>query len=299
MGWDGERLIGDCFLDVGGVIGKGGLCARGWERDLARSLAFRRSVRCTSMVKILRSSLLLALACSVPVQAVVSVYVQDVGGVARLEYKCSAGEVVRSFALDVAVDRGRVVVVRDYFRGESTEAVQGYGIFPASLRDHVLVGGNPDIDWTLPAYAPLASVADSPADTLPGLGSAGVTLEFCGLWDTGVSAAKPGQQGVLCVLEITEPALVTVNSNASRGGVISAKPGDVITTVFAEALVTPIRISEVSVEEGTVTVYFSGGELQTASALDGEWTGTGDSDGDYTESIPDGETRFYRVFQGP
>jgi hypothetical protein len=249
------------------------------------------------MLKTIWSTLLIALVWSVPVRATVSVYVQEVGGSARLEYKCSAGEVVRAFALDVSVNRGRIESVRDFFRGESTEEEQGYGIFPASLRDHVLVGGGTQLDWTLPEYVPLASAVDSPEDTLPGVGSSGVTLEFCGLWDVEVSASRPGQQGVLCVLEISEPALVTVGPNASRGGVVSARPGDVIDTVFVQAAVTPVRISEVSVEDETVTVRFSGGELQAAGALDGEWTGTGDFDGEYTEVIRGGETRFYRVFQ--
>jgi hypothetical protein len=251
------------------------------------------------MVRVTQSILLILLAWPVPARAVVTIFVQDVGGAAQIEYKCSAGEMVRAFALDVSVDAGQIIGVRDFFRGESTAEAQGYGVFPASLRDQVVASGGLDLDWAHPDYTPLASAADSPLDTLPGLGSAGVTLEFSGLWDPRVLAARPGQQGVLCVLDITEPALVTLSPNASRGGVVSARPGDSIATVFAEAQVTPVAILEVSVADDTLTVRFSGGELQTATTLDGEWAGTGDSDGEYSESTHDGETRFFRVYQVP
>ena len=251
------------------------------------------------MARIVRLTLLTAWMCSFTVHAVVSVFVRDLGGSVRLEYKCSDGELLRSFALDLSVDRGRILAVRDYFRGESTAAAQGYGIFPASLRNQVLGGDNFDLDWASPDYTPLASFVDSPADTLPGLGSEGVTLEFAALWDVQVAAARPREQGLLCTLEISEPAWVTVTPNASRGGVVSARPGDLISTRFTKAYATPVTILEVSVQGDTVTVRFSGGELQTATAPDGQWSGTGDSDGEYTDSLQGAKARFYRVFQNP
>jgi hypothetical protein len=172
-------------------------------------------------------------------------------------------------------------------------------MFLTSLRDHLLVAGGPPWDWNSPDYSPLASTADFPDDTLAGVGSTGVTLEFAALWDAGVSTAGPAPEGTLCTLEISEPAMVTVSANASRGGVLSATPGETVNSVFAPAWVVPVRVLDVSVVNESVTVRFSGGELQTASSLDGEWAGTGDTDGDYTEVVLNGSARFYRVLWRP
>ncbi len=69
--------------------------------------------------------------------AEVRVYVQDTGGVAWIKYECTAGEVIRAFALDVSVDRGQITGISDFFVGPSSATAQGYGIFPAAFRDHV------------------------------------------------------------------------------------------------------------------------------------------------------------------
>src|SRR6266849_7500051 len=71
--------------------------------------------------------------------ASVRVFVQDTNGVAWLKYQCTAGEVVRAFALDVTVDQGLIFGVSDFFVGVSTTGSQGYGVFPASFRDHATV----------------------------------------------------------------------------------------------------------------------------------------------------------------
>src|SRR5579859_3681003 len=110
--------------------------------------------------------------------AAVHVNVVDTNGVAWIEYRCDAGEVVRAFALDVSVDRGEIIGVSNFFSGVSTSVAQGYGIFPASFRDHVTVTSGTNANWSAPGYSPVAVPADAPAGTLPGLGSSGVTLEF-------------------------------------------------------------------------------------------------------------------------
>jgi len=131
-------------------------------------------------------------------RAEVHVYVQDSNGVALVNYECTAGEVVRAFALDVSVDRGEIIGISDFFRGGSKAGSTGYGIFPASLRDHIAVGAGTNIDWNASAYTPLAAVGDLPGGTLPGLNSSGVTLEFGGLWDPTIAAAIPWVTGTLC-----------------------------------------------------------------------------------------------------
>jgi hypothetical protein len=167
------------------------------------------------------------------------VVVQDSNGVATIKYECTAGEVVRSFALDVSLDKGRIVGISNFFRGVSGVGAQGYGIFPAAFRDHVTVSSGTNANWDVSDYTPLAVVADSPGNTLPGLNSAGVTLEFGGLWDGNTPAAFPAASGTLCTLQISEAAQVSIAANASRGGVVSAIPDLNITPVFVGTFVDP------------------------------------------------------------
>ena len=109
---------------------------------------------------------LLHMACA---RAEVRVFVQNSNGVACVMYQCTAGEVVRAFALDVSVDRGQIIGISNFFRGESRAGATGYGIFPASFRDRITVGAGTNINWNVSGYTPLAVVGDRPADTLPGL----------------------------------------------------------------------------------------------------------------------------------
>jgi len=227
-------------------------------------------------------------------RAEVRIQVEDVEGVAWLKYECTAGEVVRAFALNVSVDRGRIVGISDFHRGESTPGATGYGIFPASFRDHLSVTGGTNVDWDASAYTPLAAV--NPGDALPGLNSSGVTLEFGGLWDPNDPAAVPGPAGTLCALHLSEPARVSVEANASRGGVVSAEPGIVSVPVFVGALVGP-AITGTACSNGELKITFKGGELQTAPSVNGPWTDTGNGSGQYTALVAGGGAKFFRVHQ--
>lgn len=228
-------------------------------------------------------------------RADVRVFVQDTNGVAWLKYECTAGEVVRAFALDVSVDQGQIVGIADFFRGESKSGATGYGIFPASFRDHITVGDGTNINWALSAYTPLAAVRDNPAGTLPGLNSSGVTLEFGGLWDVRVPDAVPGPTGTLCSLQLSQAANVTVAANAIRGGVVSAFPESPIRAAFRGAFVAGPAITSAMVEDGIMVIYFQGGELQTATSLDGPWTDTGQVSGYFLEPLGTNQIKFYRV----
>jgi len=227
-------------------------------------------------------------------RAEVRVFIQGTNGVALVKYECTAGEVVRAFALDVSVDRGAIVGISGFFRGASTARATGYGIFPASFRDHIVVGSATNIDWSGSNYTPLANPADSPGDTLPGLNSTGVTLEFGGLWDPTISAAIPGPMGTLCALTLSQPANVSVAGNVNRGGVVSAFPGTTVQPVFIGGPVGP-SITSAALQNGMMTVLFNGGELQTATALDGPWVDTGDLSGSHIELVGTNQMRFYRV----
>jgi len=237
---------------------------------------------------------LLALSCAAPVSAEVRVHVQDTNGLAWLVYECTAGEVVRAFALDVSVDQGQIVGISGFLRGLSRPGATGYGVFPAAYRDHLSTGSPTNIDWSVSDYTPLAVVADAPGDTLPGLHSAGVTLELGGLWDPTVPDAIPGPTGTLCALELSQPASVSVAANATRGGVVSAFPGLVIKPVFVGAFVGP-SITGVTMQEGIITVQFQGGELQSAPTVEGPWTDTGDIGGSHAEPAATSQMKFFRV----
>jgi hypothetical protein len=244
-----------------------------------------------------RLGLLLTVLMVGPLQAEVRVFVQDTNGVAWINYQCTAGELVRAFALDVTVDQGQITGIFGFFRGESQAGATGYGIFPASLRDHIAVGGGTNIDWSGSDYTPLAVYSDSPENTQPGLNSAGVTLEFAGLWDPGIPTAIPGPTGTLCALQLSQAANVSVAPNIFRGGVVSAFFETIIQPVFIGSPVGP-AITSATVANGVMTVQFHGGELQTAPTAGGPWSGTGDAGGTYQDPIGTNQSRFYRV-RGP
>jgi hypothetical protein len=229
-----------------------------------------------------------------PTLGAVRIFVQDTNGLASICYQCNAGEVVRAFALDVSVDRGQVIGVTNYFRGMSTAAAQGYGIFPASLRDRVTVSSGTNANWTTNGYSPLAVAADSPAGTLPGLNSSGVTLEFGALWDPTVPAAIPPASGMLCALVLSQAANVTIAPNAARGGLIPAPLDVTLIPQFAGALVGP-AILNTTLVNGLLTVLFQSGELEAAPSITGPWTGTGNTSGTYTETLGPQPMKFYRV----
>jgi hypothetical protein len=236
----------------------------------------------------------------VSASAEVRVFIQDSNSLAWVKYECTAGEVVRAFALDVTLDKGRIIGITNFLRGPGTAGNPGYGIFPASFRDHLTVGPGTSVNWNVPGYTPLAVVSDNPGGTQPGLGSAGVTLEFGGLWDPADPAAVPAETGTLCSLSISEQATVSVAANAARGGVVSTNPAVILTPTFAGAVVHPPVpvITGLSLTNGVLSVTFAGGELEKAAAISGQWTGTGNTSGQYTESVAGNTNRFYRV-RGP
>jgi len=238
---------------------------------------------------------MVGLVVATPALAEVRVFVEADNGEALIKYECTEGEVVRAFPLDVTVDQGRIIGISDFFRGESTAVGQGYGIFPAAFRDHLSIGPGTNINWLASGYTPLAVASDDPGDTLPGLGSGGVTLEFGAVWDPALPAAAPGPMGTLCTLQISEGATVSVAGNQSRGGVLSVDPDLALATVFSAAFVQPPEILSVSATNGTVAVSFLGGELETAPGAEGPWTATGDVSGEHNDLLGGAPRKFYRV----
>jgi len=173
-------------------------------------------------------------------RAEVRVYVQNTSGVAWICYECTSGEVIRSFALDVTVDRGQITSISDYFTGPCSATARGYGIFPAAFRDKITVSSGTSANWSVTGYTPLAVVADAPVDTLAGLGTGGVTLELGALWDPALAAAVPASSGALCALHLSQGAYVRVAANASRGGVVASPDGNVVVPTLVAAAVGPL-----------------------------------------------------------
>jgi hypothetical protein len=231
-----------------------------------------------------------------PSRGAVRVYVQDVNGVAWLKYQCTAGEVVRAFALDVTVDHGVIFRVSDFAVGVSKPGALGYGIFPASFRDHATVNSGTNVTYDLTQYSPLAVPADFPSDTKPGLNSNAVTLEFGGLWDPRVPSAIPSASGTLCALHLSQAANVTVTANASRAGVVASPPEVLLAPVFNGAFVdADAVILSSSISNGTIQLTFKGGELETSPTVLGPWSGTGNSSGSFSEPVAASGSKFYRV----
>lgn len=154
--------------------------------------------------------------------AAVEIYVEDVNGLAAIKYACTAEETVRAFALDVSVDAGTIVGISDFHVGESTAADQGYGIFPSAFSRFIEIDAETGevSAWDVNDYTPLADPQDCPEDTLPGLGTTGVTLELGGLWELDDPLAIPGPTGTLCLLQLSDAANVSVAPNICRGGVV-------------------------------------------------------------------------------
>ena len=188
--------------------------------------------------------------------AALRVFVQDANGIANINYQCTAGEVVRSFALDVSVDSGQILGITNFLRGPSTALAPGYGIFPASFRDNVTVTSGTNANWSAPGYNPLAAVTDAPTNTLPGLNSSGVTLELGAIWDPAVPAAAPAASGTLCTLQLSQTATVTVAPNVRRGGIVASPPDLILTPQFVGALVGP-AITSTTLSNSLLTIQSS------------------------------------------
>jgi hypothetical protein len=78
--------------------------------------------------------------------------------------------------------------------------------------------------------------------------------------------------------------------------VVSAEPGASLAAVFAGAPVDPaVIVTGIALTNGIVTISFQGGELESAPALTGPWTGTGDSTGTYTNSVTGVSANYFRV----
>ncbi len=203
--------------------------------------------------------LLAVLLAASPALAAVRITADPNGNTVAIKYDTD-GEKVRAFALDITVDKGKIVGISDFIRGESTAANPGYGIFPANFARFITV--DPDTGevakWDVNDYTPIADPCDIGA--LGGLGTNGITIEMGALYypTEDNSPNAPPNSGTLFKLTVSEPATVTIALNEIRGGVVLTNPE------------TP---ATVTLSQGTAVV---GGGAAAAGGSDyAEWVAVG------------------------
>jgi hypothetical protein len=111
------------------------------------------------------------------------------------------------------VDSGTIDAISDFKVGDDNH---GYGIFPGNFSTFITVDPMTGevSDWGVAGYSPVADGNDPGA--LGGLGTSGITIEMGSLYDT----KAPPKEGRLCTVTCSEPCLLTVTTNATRGNVV-------------------------------------------------------------------------------
>jgi hypothetical protein len=177
------------------------------------------------------SLLLASLLFATPAMAAVRITVEPDGSTAAIKY-ATDGEKVRAFALDITVNKGKIVAISDFIRGESTAQKPGYGIFPGNFGRYISVDATTGevASWDPSGYTPVADPCDPGA--LGGLGTNGITVEMGALYypTDDSSPNAPPTSGTLFKLTLSEPATVAIALNEARGGVVLTNP-DVPATV--------------------------------------------------------------------
>ncbi|MBN1806069.1 MAG: hypothetical protein JW837_12540 [Sedimentisphaerales bacterium] len=149
-----------------------------------------------------------------PGWATVFITATDLGnGVVAIDYSSDETVLVRAFALDITVDSGTIDAISDFKVGDDNN---GYGIFPGNFSTFINVDPMTGevSDWGVAGYSPVADGNDPGA--LGGLRTNGITIEMGSLYDT----KAPPRQGRLCTVTCSEPCLLTVTTNATRGNVV-------------------------------------------------------------------------------
>lgn len=182
------------------------------------------------------SLLLASLLFAAPAMAAVHITVESDGSMAAVKY-ATDGERVRAFALDITVNKGKIVGISDFIRGESTAKKPGYGIFPGNFGRYITVDATTGevASWDPNGYTPVADPCDPGA--LGGLGTNGITVEMGALYyPTGDDSPNaPPTSGLLFKLTLSEAATVTIALNEARGGVVLTNPDVPATVDLAQA----------------------------------------------------------------
>jgi hypothetical protein len=116
---------------------------------------------------------------------------------------------VRAFALDIVVDTAVITDVND-------DVNPDYNIYPGSI---VIAGGEVTEDGNA-----VADPCDYPADTQPGVGSIGVTVEMGALYSPPNDGNGPPSAGDLLKFTVDADCNVSITLNEARGGVVLTDP---------------------------------------------------------------------------
>ena len=76
---------------------------------------------------------------------------------------------------------------------------------------------------------------------------------------------------------------------------VASNPDRILAPEFSKAFVQPPEVTGMSVSNNVLSITFAGGELETAPTVDGPWSRTGNSSGQYAEALGEEGMRFYRV----
>jgi hypothetical protein len=124
---------------------------------------------------------------------------------------------VRAFALDIVATGGDITDIGDFAVGDDNG---GYGIFPGSFDDNIVVDAETGevVTWAVEAYTPVA-----PGDDPGALGDIigpEITIELGSLYPEGGNAPS-ATEGTLCSITVDENVTeVCITANAIRGNVV-------------------------------------------------------------------------------
>ena len=164
----------------------------------------------------------------------ISITATDIGeGIVAIDY--AGTELARAFALDITVDKGKIIDINEYAIGDENF---GYGIFPANFNRYITVLDTGEVeDWFDPNYTPIADANDPGA--LGGIDSNGITIEMGSLYES----AAPLLAGRLCTITVSESCLLTVTTNAVRGNVVLEDTTQAIVDLTGATNI-PVKVGE-------------------------------------------------------
>lgn len=121
---------------------------------------------------------------------------------------------VAGIALDVSVSAGQIDSVTGFKdNGESVDGDEGYGIYLGTM---TFTGGDPEAILDVGTPVAPAGAPDNP----PQLPGPACVLELGCLFDVSVPEDAPLGTTILCRINLSETATVTLAENATRGGVV-------------------------------------------------------------------------------
>jgi hypothetical protein len=158
--------------------------------------------------------ILAVLVCIAPAMAVVEVSCDASDTTVTVSYDVTGGDtnLPRAFALDITVDSGATIT-------SFTRLNDKFWVHPGSIN---IVDGDLQGEGNA-----VASQADYPADTLGGVGTAGITVEMGSLYEAGDAPNTPTASEDLFSFVVSGDCTVSIAENTARGGVVIENVADI------------------------------------------------------------------------